>query len=66
MENDTWWKERGPHGFRVLNDAGKKLLSFLSVNGATVCNTWLQKRDIYKQTWQHAKLKNWTALIMPS
>ncbi len=38
-ENDEWWDERGPHGHGVLNEAGRELLSFCSVNEATVCNT---------------------------
>ena len=51
--DDEWWYERGPHGYGDLNEAGKELLSFLSTNEATVCNSWFQKRDIQKQTWQH-------------
>ena len=55
--DDEWWYERGPHGYGELNEAGKELLSFLSTNEATVCNSWFQKRDIQKQTWQHPKCK---------
>ena len=40
--------ERGPHGYGELNEAGRELLSFLSINEATVCNTWFSKSDIYK------------------
>ena len=58
-DDDEWWDERGPHGLGVLNEAGHELLSFLSVNGATVCNTWFKKKDIHKQTWQHPKSKQW-------
>ena len=39
--DDEWWYERGPHGHGVPNEAGRELLSFLSINEATVCNTWL-------------------------
>ena len=56
---DERWYERGPHGCGELNEAGKELLSFLSTNEATVCNTWFKKRDICKQTWQHPKSKRW-------
>ena len=56
---DRWWYERGPHGYGSLNEAGKELLSFLSVNEATVCNTWFMKKDIYKRTWQHPKSGQW-------
>ena len=58
-DDKEWWDERGPHGFGVLNEAGRELLSFCSLNGATVCNTWFQKRAIHKQTWQHPKSKQW-------
>ena len=54
-----WWSVRGPHGHGELNEAGKELLTFLSINGATVCNTWFQKRVIHMTTWQHSKSKKW-------
>ena len=57
--DDEWWYERGPHGYGELNEAGKELLSFLSTNEATMCNSWFQKRDIQKQTWQHPKSRKW-------
>ena len=53
--NDEWWYERGPRGYGDINGAGKELLSFLSVNEATICNTWFKKRDIQKKTWQYPK-----------
>ena len=59
VDDDEWWYERGPHGYGELNEAGRDLLSFLSTNEATVCNTWFQKRRIYKQTWQHPKSHKW-------
>ena len=58
-EGDQWVKVRGPHGLAKANRAGTEPLSFLSTNEATVCNTWFQKRDIHKQTWQHPKSKRW-------
>ena len=48
-----------PHGYGETNDAGNDLLNFLSINEATVCNTWFRKNNIYKQTWQHPKSKHW-------
>ena len=56
---DQWGKTRGPHGLGELNAAGKELLHFLSLNNATICNTWFQKNRIYKSTWQHPKSKKW-------
>ena len=56
--NEEWWYERGPHEHGALIEAGRELLSFLSINEATVCNTWFAK-DIHKQTWQHPKSKQW-------
>ena len=35
-----------------------ELLSFLSTNETRVCNTF-QKKEIYKQTWQHPKAHKW-------
>ena len=60
--SDQWDGVRGPHGLGVCNDAGKELLSFLSLHEAMVCNTWYEKRDIYKQTWQHPKSKRWSCI----
>ena len=48
---DRWGSVRGPHGYGVINDTGKDLLSFLSVHWATVCNTWFAKKAIHQQTW---------------
>ena len=50
---------RGPHGHECLNEAGKELMSFLSTNEATVCNTWFQKKPIRKAIWQHPGTKQW-------
>ena len=52
--NEEWWYKRGPHGHGALNEAGRELLSFLSINEVTVCNTWFAK-NIHKQTWQQPK-----------
>ena len=48
---DEWWYERGPNGIGELNEAGRELLSFLSTNEVTVCNTWFEKRPARKVTW---------------
>ena len=56
---EDWEGVRGPHGFGEVNEAGKELLTFLSLNEATVCNTWFEKKRIHKQTWQHPKSKRW-------
>ena len=57
--DDPWWYERGPHGLGVMNEAGRELLSFLSIIGATVCNTWFKKKDVHRRTWQHPESKCW-------
>ena len=57
--DDEWQDVRGPHGYGETNEAGKELLSFLSINKTTVCNTWFQKRPIHKATWQHPGTKQW-------
>ena len=58
-EIGEWGDTRGPHGQGQLNYAGRELLNFLSLNKATVCNTWFRKKSIYKHTWQHPKSKRW-------
>ena len=63
-EDDPWSGMLGPHGYGEVNEAGKELLSFLSCHQATVCNTWFEKKDVYKQTWQHPKSKNGTVLTL--
>lgn len=55
IKDDHWEKSSGPNGIGMLNDAGKELLHFLSLNKATVYNTWFKKKDIYKCTQQHPK-----------
>ena len=59
---DQWGSVRGLHGYGVINDAGKELLSFLSVHRATVCNTWFAKKAIHQQTWQHPKSNQWSCI----
>ena len=59
---DHWDAMRGLQRYGVINDAGRELLSFLSVHQATVCNRWLRKKAIHQQTWQHPKLKQWSCI----
>ena len=58
-EDDAWGRVQGPYGYGKTNDAGNELLMFLAAQEATIYNTWFQKKDIYKQTWQHPKSKKW-------
>ena len=58
--NDLWDNVRGLHRYGLVNDAGKELI--LSLHQATICNTWFKKKDIYKQTWQHPKCKQWSCI----
>ena len=46
-EGDQWGKVRGTHGLAEANHASTELLSSLSINEATVCNTCFPKRDIH-------------------
>ena len=57
--SDRWWHEQGLHGYGSLNEAEEELLSFISINEATACNTWFMKKDIYKRTWQHPRSGQW-------
>ena len=58
-EDDAWGRVRGPYGYGETNDAGTELLTFLAAQEVTICNTWFQKKDIYKQTWKHPRSKRW-------
>eukprot|EP00117_Sycon_ciliatum_P033454 scpid42513/ scgid5633/ Probable RNA-directed DNA polymerase from transposon X-element; Reverse transcriptase len=42
-----------------MNSSGKELLDFLAMNNATICNTWHNKRQNLKPTWQHPKSQKW-------
>lgn len=57
-----WSHVRGPDGIGECNDAGKELLSFMSINDASICNTWFKKRAIYKQSWQHPCTRKWHSI----
>lgn len=59
---DEWRDVRGPAGFGECNDAGKDLLFFCSMNNATICNTWFEKKAMHKQSWQHPRTKRWHAI----
>ena len=59
---DQWESVRGPHGYGAINDAGKELLSFLSVHRATVCDTRFKNKAIHQQTWQYPKSKQWSSI----
>ena len=49
-------------GFGECNEAGMELLSFLGLNALTVCNTWFEKKAVFKQSWQHPSTKRWHAI----
>ena len=57
-----WHDVLGPHGYGLVNDTGKELLSFLSCHDVNVYNTWFEKKSIHKQTWQHPKSKQWSCI----
>ena len=54
-----WEHVRGPQGHGEVNEAGKELLTSLSLSKATVYNTWFIKKDTHEQTWQHPRSKKW-------
>ena len=58
-EGDMWASVHGPHGLGEVNESGRELLDFLSINEASLCNTWFCKKDIRKQTLKHPKTKKW-------
>ena len=58
-ENHLWEGVLGKHGLGNVNEAGLFLLSFCGTNGLTIMNTFFEKKDIYKQSWQHPGTKVW-------
>ena len=46
--DDEWSNVRGPYGLGSVNDAGKEVLSFLSIHQAMMCNKWYQKKETVK------------------
>ena len=62
-DDDERWNVRGPQGNGDLSDTGRDLLSFLSINEATICNSWFQK---HKATWQHPGTKQWHCIDFAS
>ena len=61
-----WWHERGPHGYGVLNDARRKLLTFVSVNEATVYNTGLVSVTFISRHGDSPNSSNGIVLILLS
>ena len=59
VDDDDWWYERGPHGYGEIIEAGKELLSFVSTNDGSISDTWIEKKEIHKQTWKHPKSHKW-------
>ena len=59
LSDSEWDSEQGPRGLGDVIEAGRELLTFLSINEATIYNTWFMKRYIYKQTWKHPKSNKW-------
>ncbi len=53
---------RGPHGTGESNEAGRELLTFLSIDEATECNTWFQ---LTSRPGSTPRQGNGTAFIMP-
>ena len=56
---------RGTHMGMVLNEARRELLSFLSINEATVCNTWFPEL-LTNRLGNIPSLNSGTASIMSS
>ena len=55
----TWDGVRGYEGVGKLNESGEVLLSFCALNELTIMNTYFEKKNIYKYTWQHPGSKQW-------
>ena len=58
-EDEQWGRVLGKHGLGKMNEAGLNMLSFCAANNLSIMNTFFEKRDIYKQSWQHPGTKQW-------
>ena len=65
-EEDYWGKSRGPHGFGKMNDAGKELLSFLSLNEATAATRGFRRMISICVPGNTLNQRAGIVLIMPS
>ena len=59
LNDDQWEGVLGKHGFGRVNVAGLFLLSFCSANNLSIMNSFFEKKNIHKQTWQHPGTKAW-------
>ena len=57
--NTSWDGVLGMHGLGKMNEAGLSLLSFCCMNNLSIVNTFFEKRDIHKRTWQHPGTRDW-------
>ena len=57
--DNEWIGVRGLHGFGEINSSGRYLLEFLTMNNATICNSWFKKRPSLRTTWQHPRSEQW-------
>ncbi len=55
----VWGGVRGFHGVGKMNEAGGELLTFCALNELAITNTFFEKRNIHKNTWQHPGNKKW-------
>ena len=54
-----WNGVRDLHGVGKVNEVGTSLLTFCALHGLCVMNTWYEKKDMYKYTWQYPGSKMW-------
>jgi len=57
--NVEWSGVKGIHGVGNVNEARRVLLTFCAVNDLALMNSWYEKKDIYKYTWQHPGSRIW-------
>ena len=57
-----WDSIRGYHGVGKLNESGEALLLFCALNRLTILNTYFEKKNIHKNTWQHPGSKKWHSI----
>ena len=49
----------GPYAVDEINENGKHLVDFCSINNLIICNTFFQHKSVYQMSWMHPGSKKW-------
>ena len=49
----------GPYAVDEINENGKHLVDFCSINNLIICNTFFQHKPVHQMSWMHPGSKKW-------